>query len=106
MIISLFAILFVVGVLIFILGIKEESVVYQMISMILFIILMAQSLYITVPFMAATNATNYTIREKTYMEPGLSAFCLAFIFCDIVLVVIEYLAYRKRRGGPVLPSGL
>lgn len=105
MIISLFILLFIVGIIIFLIGEEKESIVYQMISMIVFIVLFAQSLYISIPFIAVTNATNYTVSEHTYSEYGLSILCLIFVFADILLVIIEFMDRRKKRIGPYIPGG-
>jgi len=107
MVISLFAVMFVVGVLIFLLGVKDENVVYYMLSFGLFMILVAQSIYITIPFIAATNATNYTIINKQYTEPGLGAFCLAFAITDVILIATEVVdRYRRKKNGPYIPGGI
>jgi len=106
MIVSLFIVLLVIGVIVFILGVKDDNIVYQFISMILFLVLFAQSIYITVPFLAATDATVYTIVEKQYIEPGLGAFCLIFVFTDVVLLVVEFVDRRKKKQGPHIPGGL
>ena len=105
MIESLFIMMFIVGLIIFLLGIKEDSIIYQIISMFLFLILVGQSIYITVPFIAATNATNYTILEHQYLEPGLGAFCLVFVLTDVILIVVEFMDLRRRKRGPMIPGG-
>ena len=101
MIVSLFISVFFVAVIIFILGVEKESIVYNMISMILFILLMAQSIWITVPFMAASS----TVTEHQYIEPGMIGICLALALCDVVLMIVEFMDKKRRRHGPFIPGG-
>ena len=100
MIASLFLGIFIIAVIIFLLGVKEESIVYHLISLMMFVILMAQSIYITIPFIAVTNSTTYTMVEHQYMETGIGAFCLVFILTDVILLIVEFMDWRKRRRGP------
>ena len=103
MIVSLFVILLVIAVIIFILGMKDDAVAYQGISLILFLVLAGQSFSITIPFLSSSD----TVVEKTYTEYGLSAFCVVFIFIDLVFLVLHWFNIRKMKRGdvPYVPPG-
>ena len=103
MIVSLFIILLVIAVILFILGMKDDAIAYQGISLILFLVLAGQSFYITVPFLNSADV----IVEKTYTEYGLSAFCIVFIMIDLVFLILHWFHSRKMKRGdvPYVPPG-
>jgi hypothetical protein len=103
MIVSLFVILLVIAVILFILGMKDDAIAYEGISLILFLVLTGQSFYITVPFL---NSADIVI-EKTYTEYGLSAFCLIFVFIDVIFLILHWFSIRKMKRGdvPYVPPG-
>ena len=104
MIVSLFVILLVVAVILFILGMKDDAVAYQGISLILFLILAGQSLYLEVPFLNSADV----IVSETYQEYGLSAFCGIFIFVDVIFLILHFMHGRKMKRGevPYVPPGM
>jgi len=77
MIESLFIVMIAIAFLLFVLGIEKgvEGIMYAGVSLMLWIMLMAQSFYIEVPLDAAYN------------EAGFRAFCLIFIFVNLVRVI-------------------
>jgi len=103
MIVSLFIILLVIAVILFILGMKDDAIAYEGISLILFLVLAAQSFFITVPFLNSADV----IVEKTYQEFGLSAFCVVFIMIDLVFLMLHWFGIRKMKRGdlPYVPPG-
>jgi len=104
MIVSLFVILLVVAVILFILGMKDDAVAYQGISLILFLVLAGQSFYITVPFLNSADV----VVEKTYTEYGLSAFCIVFIMIDLIFLILHWFHRSKMKRGdiPYVPPAM
>ena len=76
---SVFIFMAAIAFLLFILGIELDSVIYSFLSMMLWVIVMASSLYIEVPSV-----------DEVYSEMGLSAFCLAFIVANIIWLIWMY----------------
>ena len=85
---SIFVMLFVIAFVLTVLTIQEKSIVYGMIGLVAWLILFAQSLWIT------------DIAENTYSEYGVSAFCLAFIFTHIILLIIYFIDWRHEVDIP------
>ena len=71
--------------LLFVLGIEFESIVYSATSLLLWIIIFAQSFYVQVP--GDTYYTDYT----------MNAASLAFIFIDIVWLVLLYMNFKRSK---------
>lgn len=90
MIESVFIILLAIAFLLFLLGIERKSIIYSGISLILWILIMIQSLYIQVP------------GDTDYSEMGLNAFALIFIMVNIIHIIYLYMV-PKNKGGLVLP---
>lgn len=106
MIDSIYIMLYIVGLILFILGIDKQSITYIGASMIMYLILWVQSVYIEIPFIAVTNATNYTTGNQQHLDPAVGASCWIFIIIDI-LFIFWYFLVRKEEGdsgdGPALP---
>jgi len=85
MILDIFMLWIIIGVILLILGIEFENIVYNMLSLILFIIIFIQSLWIEVPGIA--DYTDYTS----------SAMSLAFIFTNIIWLLILNARTKERR---------
>ena len=79
MIESVFITLIALAFVLFILGIEKDNIVYKGLNMILWITLMVQATWIQVPGI------------DEYMELGFSAFCMAFIFIDIILLILHFM---------------
>jgi len=79
MIESLYIMCIAIAFLLFILGFKERDgvgVVYSGTSLILWLMLIAQSFYIQVPL------------DMAYDEPGFRAFCMVFVFICLIRLLI------------------
>jgi len=85
MILDIFMLWIIIGVILLILGIELESVIYNMLSVIVFIIIFIQSLWIEVPGIA------------DYADYTSSAMSLAFIFTNIVWLLILNARMKKRK---------
>lgn len=83
---SIFIFMAAIGFVLFILGIYEKSAIYSFMSLIVWLIVMANALYVQVP----TDTTTYT-------EYGFSAFCMAFVFANIVWMLSLYMEFRKTK---------
>jgi len=81
---SVFIFMGAIAFVLFVLGIGEQSKVYCAMSTILWIIVMANALYIEVP------------ADTSYTEWGFSAFCLAFIFANLVYLIAMQFDWRRR----------
>ena len=85
---SIFIFMAAIAFVLFVLGIFEKSITFSAMSLITWIIVMANSLFVEVP------------ADTDYSEIGFSAFCLAFIFANILWIIIQYLEFRFERGMP------
>lgn len=86
---SVFILSVIIGVVFFILSIEKENVIYSSISLLMWIIVMAGQVYITVP-----NDTT------EYMEIAYFAVSLAFIAINVLWIIILYTDldyWRKHR---------
>jgi len=81
---SLFITIIAIAFVLFILGIENSSKVYLFMSMILWIIIFAQSLYIEVP------------SDTSYTEYGLNAVSLIFIFANLIFYLALQFDWRNR----------
>jgi len=81
---SVFIVMLAIAFVLFILAVENRSQIYCMMSLILWLIILAQSLWIEVP------------RDTEYTEYVLSAASLMFIFANLVLVFVFQFDWRKR----------
>ncbi len=71
--------------ILFIIGIELESVVFTATSLLLWLIILVGSLWIWVP------------GDAGYTEYGLNAVSLAFVFIDVVWLILLYANFKKER---------
>ena len=76
-----------IAFILFILAIERESIIYSATSLMLWLIIMAQSFYITVP------------GDADYIDFTINAVCLAFIFINLVWMLIMHFDWRKGLPG-------
>ena len=86
---SIFVTLLAISFVTFVLAVEKWSIIYSSVSLILWLIIMASSFYVQVP-----GDTNYS-------DATINAICLAFIFINIILMVIIHF----RIGQPKYPIG-
>jgi hypothetical protein len=86
MIESIFMMLLAIAFILWILGIEMESIVYSGTSLILWLVIMAQSFYIQVPGIA------------DYSDVALRAFVLVFIFTAIINIIIIFFDLNLRES--------
>lgn len=103
MIVELYVMLFIISIIIFILGIRDDAIAYQAISAIMFMLLTGLAFYITIPLMDPTG----TVVEHRYIEWGLVAICPVFVFINLVMMMIHWFSVRKMKRGelPYVPPG-
>jgi len=96
---SVFALLFVAALIIWILSINLKSIVFNFVSLISWLVLMVQALYIEVPYhITITNATSIveaTTGAHVYNEYGLSALCLGFVFINLITLILLYMDWKE-----------
>lgn len=101
---GIFIAIFVVALILQIMAVYEESVIFSILSIMFWFTLMANALYIEVPYAVggvnATGVVNVTTGSHTYTEYGLATLFLSFVFFDIVWALIQYMDYRKQGGMP------
>ena len=78
---NIFILLCMAGLVMTIFAYYESKVFISALSVIVWIIIFANSLYIEVP------------GDTAYQEYGLNAFCLAFIFIGILMTISNYVNY-------------
>lgn len=87
---SVFIMMMAMGFVLFILAIFEESIVFSATSLLMWIMVLAGVVYIEVPGAG----------DSTYSETGLVGIALAFIFINIIWLIIQYLNFQKRGNIP------
>lgn len=105
MIDSIYITMYIVALLLFILGIEKKNLTYTGTSLVMYLILWAQSIYIEIPFIAVSSATNYTIGSQQHLDPAVGASCWLFIIIDVLIMLYYFLGWWQRRRGeePAMP---
>lgn len=85
---SIFIVIFIVAFLLTILAEREESLIYALISLVIWLMLFPQALWIT------------DVGEIVYHEWGLSAICLGFVLVNLVLSIMYVMDWRQARRMP------
>ena len=83
MILDIFMLWIIIGIILFVLGIELENIIYNMISLVIFIIIFAQSFWIEVP-----GIIDYT-------DNTTSAISLIFIFINLIWMIVQFLNLKK-----------
>jgi len=103
MIDSIFVAMYFAGLILFILGIERKNITYTGANLVLFLILWVQSIYIEIPWIAVTSATEYTLGNQQHLDPAVGASCWLFIIID-VLIFFYYFLYKRPDGdAPAMP---
>lgn len=105
---SIFIILLIIGIIIFLLGVADDAVAYYGISLIIFLVLAGEAFNVSVPYIIATSTTNFTKGSHVYQEYGLSALCSIFIFVDLIMLILHWFHKRRMKRGdvPYVPPGM
>ena len=85
---SLFILIFIVAFVTTVLAYENKSIIYSMLSIILWVIIMAQSLWIT------------DVARNSYTEYGVSAVCIAFIFVNIIMLIVYFMDWKHQVEMP------
>ena len=83
MILDIYLMLIAIAFITFILGIEKENIVYTGTSLVLWLIIFAQSFYIEVPGI------------DNYVDYSVNALCLTFIFINIIWMLIIHMEIGK-----------
>lgn len=101
---TIFALLFVVAFVLQLIAVYEKSIIFTMVSLIMWLTLMVNSLYIEVPYhVSYENATGAIATETgahIYNEIGVSALCLGFVFINLVLLIIFFMDWKESNALP------
>ena len=81
---SLFILILLMGFVLFLIGILEKNIVFSVTSILMWLITMATHLYIEVPNV-----------EAAYEEEVLVPLSLAFIFINLIWIIIMYMKQRE-----------
>ena len=103
MISEIYIMLYIVAFIAFCKGIDDKNITYTGSSLVLFLVLWVQAVYIEVPWIAVTNATNYTVGNQQHLDMAISASCWLFIILDIVIMIYYYLLKKGENEGPAMP---
>lgn len=102
---SIFIFIMILAVVFFILGIERECTTYNMISLILWIVILLQALYVETFYTAIgfndTAIYNVTTGYAYRMETGISILSLMFIITCIINQISIYFGrpFNKGRVG-------
>jgi len=72
-------------------------------SFVIFIVLFAQSIYVEVPWFAATNATNYTMGNQQHTELSVMAISLGIVIIDSIAIALHVIAWRNKDNEITMP---
>jgi uncharacterized ion transporter superfamily protein YfcC len=94
---SIFIAIFLVGIILMILAIYEESWAFSAMAMLMFIFLGAASMNIEMPY-AVTNATSATAITGTYaiQDSAISFVAMMLALINAILLIVFFMDYRKR----------
>ena len=92
---SIFILLFIIAVVLMIIAIFEKSVVFSMLSLIIFLVLMAGSLDIQIPYNVYNETANFTTEAFHRVQDfGVNALIFAFIIIDLIWAIICYMEFK------------
>ena len=99
---SIFIAFLFISIIIQIIAIYEKSIIYSMLSVILYIFLMANTLNIEVPYVSNVYNMSSSMVDQftgTYASSdlGLNAILIAFIMINIVWSIYQYTSTFKHR---------
>lgn len=101
---SLFVIFLIITVIFQIIAVYEKSIIFTMSSLIFWLVLMANSLFIEVPYTVGylndTGDINIISQSHSYTDYGLSALCLIFVFVNILLMIMNYTQWKEESQIP------
>ncbi|RLF62130.1 MAG: hypothetical protein DRN16_02390 [Thermoplasmata archaeon] len=92
MIVSLYIVLFIIGVLLTIYAVENDSIIFCLINVVLWLVLMAESLNIQSLYYDTNGVAGFLQKS----EWGISAFCLVFIFLNLIYALALQFDWRKK----------
>jgi len=103
MLVSVFITFLIIGFLSFMMAVekrKEGNLAYVGISFVIFIVLMAQSVFLEVPFIASSSTT---ADNQQHLDPAAGAICLLFVILNIILLLLNLVAWRSGKNEIAMP---
>ncbi len=103
MIIDLYVMIFLISFVLTLISVYEKSLVFSILSIILWMIVFVQSFYIIVPYHSwidINDSINISTGYHIFTEYGLNALSLAFIFFGIIWSIICAFDFRDDIGMP------
>jgi len=103
---SIFIAVLFVTVIFQLVAIYEKSIVFSVFTTMMWLYLMANSLYIEAqPYYSQVynvSSTEINITQGTYsfMDRGLGVLFLGFVFINIVWAIVQFMDYQKKKGMP------
>ena len=105
MLVELYIMLWIAGLILFILAIETKSITYAGTSLALYLICWVQAIFIEVPWIAVTDADTYTTGNQQHLDMATQASCWVFIVFNLIILFYHFLGWWRRRRGeePALP---
>ena len=101
---DIFILLFVIAFIIQVIAIWEKSIIFSVLAIMFWLVLMANALYIEVPYVTSyvndTGVQNVTTGAHIYSDVGLGMLLLGFVFFDVVWIILMYTDYQNRSELP------
>lgn len=88
MIESVFLLIMIMGFILTLVSVEKKSLIYSILSIVIWLLVMAQSHYIYVPC------------DTAYSELGVNAISLAFIFFGVIWTIVCYMDIKGDRRLP------
>jgi len=100
MVIDIFIMISIIAFILLIIAYEEASIAWTSLSLLFWIFLFAQSLYIEIPYVASSDMgsgiVNITTGSQTYSEWAFSAIIFGIIIFNIALLLVDVMDYRNR----------
>ena len=85
---SIFLVMFIAAFILTVLGEREESVGYNMMAIVIWLVLTIQCWYIV------------DVGGTLYQEPGVGAIALGFTFVNLILILDYFFDFMRKKQGP------
>jgi len=88
---AIFLVILIIAFLLTVLGEREDSIAYNMMALVIWIVITVQCWYIV------------DVGGTLYQEPGVGAIALGFVFLNLILILDYFFDFIKIRQGPARP---
>lgn len=90
---SIFIALLFMSLIIQLVSFYNKSIAFTITALMMWLVVFVQSLWIEVPY-AVSTPSGVTTGTYTFQEYGLSALSLAFVFIDVVMLILMFMDWR------------